>query len=165
MTDTLDLASRLIACRSVTPEDAGALDVLGDALRAIGFTVESFVSGEAPDGPVRNLFATRGSGGPHFAFAGHSDVVPPGDGWSGDAFRPEVVLLDIGLPGRNGYDVCRELRLQPWGPQLTIIALTGWGQTSDRRKSEDAGFDRHLVKPVDPDLLIQMVHEHGRRQH
>ena len=90
MIDTLDLASRLIACPSITPADAGALDVLGDALRAIGFAVHSFEAGEAPDGPVRNLFATRGSGGPHFAFAGHSDVVPPGEGWSGDAFVPEI---------------------------------------------------------------------------
>lgn len=90
MIDTLDLASRLIACPSVTPADAGALDVLGEALRAIGFEVHDFEAGEAPDGPVRNLFAIRGSGGPHFAFAGHSDVVPPGEGWSGDAFTPEV---------------------------------------------------------------------------
>ncbi len=54
------------------------------------FNVTSFMNGEAPDGPVRNLFATRGSGSPHFAFAGHTDVVPPGTGWSSDAFVPEV---------------------------------------------------------------------------
>lgn len=88
--DPVDLAARLIACPSVTPADAGALDVLGAALEAIGFTVETFYAGDAPDGPVRNLFATRGSGGPHFAFAGHSDVVPPGSGWHGDPFVPEI---------------------------------------------------------------------------
>ena len=90
MTDAVDLAKRLIACPSVTPEDAGALDVLGAALEAIGFTVHSFTAGAAPDGPVRNLFASRGSGAPHVALAGHSDVVPPGDGWSGDPFMPEI---------------------------------------------------------------------------
>lgn len=88
--DAVDLASRLIACPSVTPREAGTLTVLADALEPLGFEVHRFVSGEAPDGPVENLFATRGTGGPHFAFAGHVDVVPPGDGWISDPFRPEI---------------------------------------------------------------------------
>jgi succinyl-diaminopimelate desuccinylase len=89
-TDPLELARRLIACPSVTPVDAGALDVVASALEAIGFTVHSFVAGEAPDGPVCNLYASRGTGSPHFAFAGHTDVVPPGDGWSTNPFQPEI---------------------------------------------------------------------------
>ena len=89
-TDPLELARRLIACPSVTPADAGALDVVASALEAIGFTVHSFVAGKAPDGPVRNLYASRGTGSPHFAFAGHTDVVPPGDGWSTNPFQPEI---------------------------------------------------------------------------
>jgi succinyl-diaminopimelate desuccinylase len=88
--DPIDLTCRLIACPSVTPLEAGALDVLGAALEAIGFEVHRFVSGEAPDGPVENLYASRGSGAPHFAFAGHVDVVPPGDGWHGDPFTPDI---------------------------------------------------------------------------
>jgi succinyl-diaminopimelate desuccinylase len=64
--------------------------VLEEALRPLGFEVHRFTVGEAPDGPVENLFASRGSGKPHFAFAGHLDVVPPGEGWTGDAFAPEV---------------------------------------------------------------------------
>jgi succinyl-diaminopimelate desuccinylase len=75
--DPIDLACRLIACPSVTPREAGSLTVLGEALAELGFEVHRMVSGHAPDGPVENLFATRGSGGPHFAFAGHVDVVPP----------------------------------------------------------------------------------------
>jgi PAS domain S-box-containing protein len=63
--------------------------------------------------------------------------------------RPEVVLLDIGLPTMNGHEVCRRAREQPWGHDMLIIALTGWGQEEDRRKSRDAGFDGHLVKPVE----------------
>lgn len=63
-------------------------------------------------------------------------------------FRPEVVLLDIGLPKMNGLDVCRRIRKEPWGGEVKIIAVTGWGQDIDRRKSADAGFDHHLVKPV-----------------
>lgn len=102
-TDPLDLASRLIACPSVTPEDAGALDVVTETLETIGFTVHSFTTGEAPDGPVRNLYASRGSGAPHLAFAGHTDVVPPGDGWLTDPFRPEL-RGDL-LHGRGAVDM------------------------------------------------------------
>ena len=88
--DPIELACRLIACPSVTPREAGALTVLGEALEPLGFQVHRFVSGSPPDGPVENLFATRGSGGPHFAFAGHVDVVPPGQGWTSDPFVPEI---------------------------------------------------------------------------
>jgi succinyl-diaminopimelate desuccinylase len=84
--DPVELASALIACPSVTPASGAVFDLLEAALRPLGFEVHRFVSG----GEVENLFATRGSGGPHFAFAGHLDVVPAGDGWSGDPFRPEV---------------------------------------------------------------------------
>jgi succinyl-diaminopimelate desuccinylase len=88
--DAIALASRLIACPSITPREAGALSVLADALEPLGFEVHRFTSGGPPDGPVENLFASRGHGGPHFAFAGHVDVVPPGEGWTGDPFVPEV---------------------------------------------------------------------------
>jgi succinyl-diaminopimelate desuccinylase len=88
--DPVDLAARLIACPSVTPARGAVFDVLEEALTPLGFTVHRFVVGEAPDGPVENLFATRGSGAPHFAFAGHLDVVPPGEGWASDPFTPEI---------------------------------------------------------------------------
>jgi PAS domain S-box-containing protein len=64
-------------------------------------------------------------------------------------FRPDVVLLDIGMPRLNGYDTARRLREEPWGRELLLVALTGWGQEADRLKSSSAGFDLHLVKPVD----------------
>ena len=92
MSDTIDpveLATRLVACPSVTPAVGEVFDVLEQALRPLGFEVHRFVAGEPPDGPVENLFATRGSGGPHFGFAGHLDVVPPGEGWSTDPFVAE----------------------------------------------------------------------------
>jgi len=88
--DPVALAQKLIACPSVTPADAGAQGVLSDALGAQGFRIHRFTDGEAPDGPVENLFAIRGEGAPFFAFAGHSDVVPPGDGWTTDAFAPRI---------------------------------------------------------------------------
>jgi DNA-binding response OmpR family regulator len=66
-----------------------------------------------------------------------------------ERFRPDVALLDIGLPKLNGYDTCRRIREQPWGRDMTLVAVTGWGDERDRSKSRDAGFDCHLVKPID----------------
>jgi CheY-like chemotaxis protein len=74
-----------------------------------------------------------------------------------EAHRPEVMLLDIGMPRLNGYEVCRRVRQQPWGEEIKIIALTGWGQDEDRRKSQEAGFDGHLVKPVDYNALLELL--------
>jgi PAS domain S-box-containing protein len=74
-------------------------------------------------------------------------------------FRPDVVLLDIGLPKLNGYEACRRIREQSWGKGVVLVAVTGWGQDEDRRRSRDAGFDLHLVKPVDPQLLMKALAE------
>jgi PAS domain S-box-containing protein len=75
--------------------------------------------------------------------------------------RPEVVLLDIGLPTLNGYEVCRRLREESWGKGMVVIALTGWGQDEDRRKSREAGFDGHLVKPVNYAALVALLDSLG----
>jgi PAS domain S-box-containing protein len=72
-------------------------------------------------------------------------------------FRPDVVLLDIGLPKLNGYDVCRSIRAQPWGQDVVLIALTGWGQEDDKRRSKEAGFNFHLVKPMNPADLEKLL--------
>lgn len=74
-----------------------------------------------------------------------------------DAFRPELVLLDIGLPTLSGYEVCRLLRAQPWGASIKVVAMTGWGDQEAQRKARDAGFDRHLVKPVDEESLLSAL--------
>ena len=73
------------------------------------------------------------------------------------AFRPEIVLLDIGMPRLNGYETARRMREQPWGQDMMIAALTGWGQLEDRRKSREAGFDSHLDKPVEPAALNKLL--------
>ena len=72
-------------------------------------------------------------------------------------FRPEIVLLDIGMPKLDGYETCRQIRRQPWGKDMFLVALTGWGQDGDRRRADEAGFDRHLVKPVDPGALMTLL--------
>jgi PAS domain S-box-containing protein len=73
------------------------------------------------------------------------------------AFRPEVALLDIGMPEMSGYEVAEALRKEPWGSAIRLIALTGWGQERDRRQSKTAGFDRHLTKPIDMDALCGVL--------
>jgi PAS domain S-box-containing protein len=76
-----------------------------------------------------------------------------------DEFRPEIILMDVGMPGMSGYEATRRIREQPWGPSTIIIALTGWGQAGDRIQSRDAGCDGHLVKPVSlPDLEQMIAH-------
>ncbi len=72
-------------------------------------------------------------------------------------FAPDVVLLDIGMPGMSGYDVCRILRSQPGGDRMRLVALTGWGKDEDRERSGLAGFDAHLVKPVDAETLAGVI--------
>jgi PAS domain S-box-containing protein len=73
------------------------------------------------------------------------------------ALRPEIALLDIGMPKLNGYDACRRIREQPWGQGMYLIALTGCGQEQDQRRTEEAGFNHHMVKPVDPAALMKLL--------
>jgi signal transduction histidine kinase/CheY-like chemotaxis protein len=92
--------------------------------------------------------------------AGH-DVETAYDGQAGlaaaERFRPEVVLLDLGMPKMNGYEVCRHIRNRPWGESVWLIAVSGWGQEEDRRQTKAAGFDDHLTKPVDPEALKRLL--------
>jgi CheY-like chemotaxis protein len=90
------------------------------------------------------------------ALSGH-DARTAGDGAEGVRlaveFHPEVVFCDLGLPGMSGYEVAKQLRALPSGRELVLVALTGYGQPSDREKTAQAGFDAHLVKPVDPSVI------------
>jgi CheY-like chemotaxis protein len=74
-------------------------------------------------------------------------------------FRPQLVLLDIGMPGMDGYEVCRRIRRESALEKATVVALTGWGQDEDRRRSHEAGFDHHIVKPVEPSALKRLLDE------
>jgi PAS domain S-box-containing protein len=95
-------------------------------------------------------------------FAGH-DVRVVHDGQAGitaaSEFRPDVILLDLGMPRLNGFEACRQIRELSGGGDITIIALTGWGQDEDRRRTREAGFDHHLVKPVEPETLMRLIAE------
>jgi CheY-like chemotaxis protein len=74
-----------------------------------------------------------------------------------EQFRPDVVLLDLGMPRLNGYELARAIRSQPDGEQMLLIAITGWGQDEARRRSREAGCNHHLVKPVDPYALQALL--------
>jgi CheY-like chemotaxis protein len=74
-----------------------------------------------------------------------------------DEWRPAVVLLDLGMPGMDGFEVARRLRARPSGADLLLVALTGWGHAGDRRRTRESGFDLHLVKPASTDALLAVV--------
>lgn len=76
-----------------------------------------------------------------------------------ESFLPEVVLLDIGLPKLNGYEVAQRIREQPWGRSMFLIAVTGWGQEEDRQRSSEVGLNVHMVKPVEPAALERLLSE------
>jgi succinyl-diaminopimelate desuccinylase len=101
--DPVELARELIRCPSETPARGEVFDILDKALTGLGFTVHRWVMGDPPDGPTENMVAIRGEGAPHFGFAGHLDVVPPGENWSCDPF--EAVIEDGVLIGRGANDM------------------------------------------------------------
>ena len=101
--DPVAFAAELIRCPSVTPVRGAVFDLLDNALTDLGFAVHRWVMGDPPDGPTENMVAIRGDGGPHFGFAGHLDVVPPGEGWDGDPFAGEI--RDGMLIGRGANDM------------------------------------------------------------
>ena len=83
----------------------------------------------------------------HVAYDGAEAVA------AADKTRPDVIQLDIGMPKMDGFECARAIRGQPWAAGTLLIALTGWGQEEDKRRALEAGFDRHLTKPVDPATL------------
>lgn len=157
-TDPVAIAHALIAAPSVTPAIGRVFIVAEMALVAAGFAVERFRDGEAPDGPVENLLATRGSGGPHFAFAGHLDVVPPGEGWTGDAFKPEV-RGDL-LHGRGAVDmkgavaafIAAAARLPEHKGTISLI-LTG-DEEGPATHGTVALIDHMAARGLRPDLIL-----------
>jgi len=83
----------------------------------------------------------------------------------GRSFLPDLILLDIGMPRLNGYETAQRIRAEVWGKTTTLVAITGWGQNEDRRRAEQAGFDLHLVKPIAPTAIqeiIDLVQQHRK---
>lgn len=157
--DPLELASRLIACPSVTPATGGVFDALEAMLLPLGFEVDRFIVGEAPDGPVENMIALRSNGaGIHFAFAGHLDVVPPGAGWTSDPYQPEV-RGDL-LYGRGAVDMkgsiasfVSALAANPDLPGTISLLITGDEEGSAIYGTRSI-IDRLKARGLRPDLCL-----------
>src|SRR5678816_3209930 len=86
----------------------------------------------------------------HTAYDGEEGVS------AAERWRPEIVLLDIGMPRMNGYEAAQRIR-EAWGKDMFLVALTGWGQENDRNRTQEAGFDYHIVKPADPAELVKLM--------
>jgi CheY-like chemotaxis protein len=138
------------------------------AVRAVPATVEVTPAALTRDS-VRILIADDNRDGAQslalmLDLEGH-DVRTAADGLEAleiaEEFQPDVVLLDIGMPGIDGYETARRLRARPWARSVLLCAQTGWGQEDDKRRARSAGFDRHLVKPVDPEELNRILAEVG----
>ncbi|MBD8679983.1 succinyl-diaminopimelate desuccinylase [Sphingomonas sp. CFBP 13720] len=158
MPDVVDLTQRLIACDSVTPATGGVFALLEAELTAIGFAVDRFVVGEAPDGPVENLLAVRGTGGRHFAFAGHVDVVPAGDGWQAGPFAG--VLRGGMLYGRGAVDMkgavaafVAAVARVPAGDGTVSLIITG-DEEGPAIHGTRALIDRMAERSLRPDLCL-----------
>lgn len=157
MIDPVALATALLACESVTPARGTVFDTLEAALVPLGFHVDRFVAGDAPDGPVENILAVRGTGGPHIAFAGHLDVVPPGDGWTSNPFAPEI-RGDL-LYGRGAVDmkgaiaafVAAAARVD--GPGTTSLIITG-DEEGPAIHGTRALIERMAARGVKPDACL-----------
>ena len=74
-----------------------------------------------------------------------------------EGFQPEAIVLDLGMPKLDGFEVCRRIRQRPWGMGVLMVAQTGWGQPQDRARAMEAGFDAHMTKPIDPDALQELL--------
>ena len=154
--NVVELTKALIAAESVTPAKGEVFDVLAQALSVIGFEIDRFTVGEEPDGPVENMIAIRHGKGPHFAFAGHLDVVPPGDGWASGAFRPEV-RGDL-LYGRGAVDMkgaiaafaAAAARVE--GPTLSLL-ITG-DEEGPAIYGTRAIIDRMAARGLTPDYCL-----------
>jgi len=155
--DPLALAEALIGCESVTPAAGRVFDVVEAVLTPLGFAVDRFTVGEAPDGPVENMIAVRGDSGPHFAFAGHLDVVPPGDGWTSGAFAPEVrggLLHGRGAVDMKGATAAFIAATSRVPTQGTMSLLLTGDEEGPATYGTRAILDRMAARGLKPDMCL-----------
>ncbi len=156
----LALAQRLMACPSVTPATGSVFDAMQAMLEPLGFAVSRSIDGHAPDGPVENLLAVRKGpeGSRHFAFAGHLDVVPPGEGWTGDAFAPEIrgdLLYGRGAVDMKGSIACMVAAVAQLPVELGTISFIITGDEEGPARHGTVALMEHMAaQGVVPDLCL-----------
>lgn len=154
--DVVTLTQALLRADSVTPARGAVFDVLEAALTSIGFAIDRVVTGEAPDGPVENMIALRHGSGPHLAFAGHVDVVPPGDGWQGSPWSGEI--RDGLLYGRGAVDMKGAVAAfvaaaaRASGPTLSLL-ITG-DEEGPATYGTPVLIERLTTRGISPDLCL-----------
>ena len=154
--DPVALAQALIAADSVTPARGKVFDVIEAALAPHGFAIDRFVVGEAPDGPVENLLAIRGTAGPHLAFAGHLDVVPPGEGWRASPWSAEIgggLLYGRGAVDMKGAVAAFVAAAAAPGSGMVSLILTG-DEEGPATYGTRALIDRMAARDIAPDLCL-----------
>lgn len=154
--DVVAIATALLACPSVTPAQGPVFDVLEAALEKLGFAVDRFIVGTAPDGPVENLLATRGGNGRHLAFAGHLDVVPPGEGWTADAFTPTAhggLLYGRGAVDMKGA-IAAFVAAIPATPGAPLSLIITGDEEGPAVHGTRALIDRMAATGLVPDLCL-----------
>jgi PAS domain S-box-containing protein len=149
---------RLPLCEQASPASPASLAQRDDVARDTGPQRLLVVDDNRESADSLAMFLRLCGREVHVAYDGNAGIE------AAARLQPDAMLVDIGMPGRNGYEVCTHIRAQPWGQALAIFAVTGWGQQDDRERSERCGFDGHLVKPVDPDALLAHVDEACRRR-
>jgi succinyl-diaminopimelate desuccinylase len=155
--DVVELTKALIAAESVTPARGAVFDILQAALLPLGFRVERFIEGEVPEGPVENLLAIRGDGGPHFAFAGHLDVVPPGAGWASGAFAPEIrgdLLYGRGAVDMKGSIAAFVAAVEAVPMEGTISLLITGDEEGPATYGTPRLIERMAERGVKPDMCV-----------
>lgn len=156
MHDPVALTKALLACESVTPARGAVFDVLEAALTPLGFAVDRFTTGQAPDGPVENLLATRTGTGTHLAFAGHLDVVPPGAGWTDDAFAPAErggLLYGRGAVDMKGA-VAAFVAAVPVAPGAPLTLIITGDEEGPATYGTRALIERMAARGIAPDLCL-----------
>ncbi|MDQ2893382.1 MAG: succinyl-diaminopimelate desuccinylase [Pseudomonadota bacterium] len=155
--DAAALAKALIRADSVTPASGAVFDILAAALASLGFGIDRFFAGDAPDGPVENLLATRAGEGAHLAFAGHLDVVPPGDGWIGSPWSGDVrggLLYGRGAVDMKGA-IAAFVAAIPRAPRRTPLSLIITGdEEGPATHGTLALIDRMAVRGIAPDYIV-----------
>ena len=157
MIDPVALTEALLRADSVTPARGGVFDVLAAALAPLGFAIDRFVSGAAPDGPVENMLATRDGTGPHLAFAGHLDVVPPGEGWTGSPWSGDIrggLLYGRGAVDMKGAIAAfaAAVARAPVGVPVTFI-ITG-DEEGPATYGTPVLIERMAARGIAPDMCI-----------